>query len=90
MTISGKRVLAVVPARGGSKGLPGKNIQDLGGKPLIQWSIKSAQSSIYIDKVVVSTDNEDIAKSLEILLISLGKSLNGILTRRLNTSLFIA
>ncbi len=61
MTISGKRVLAVVPARGGSKGLPGKNIQDLGGKPLIQWSIKAAQSSVYIDKVVVSTDDEDIA-----------------------------
>ncbi|HRD69470.1 MAG TPA: acylneuraminate cytidylyltransferase family protein [Legionella sp.] len=60
--INQKRVLAVIPARGGSKGLPGKNIRPLGGIPLIAWPIKAALSSKYIDRVVVSTDAEPIAK----------------------------
>jgi N-acylneuraminate cytidylyltransferase len=52
--------LAVIPARGGSKGLPGKNIRNLHDKPLIGWSIEAGLSSGLIDKVVVSTDAADI------------------------------
>lgn len=59
--INGKRVLGIVPARGGSKGLPGKNIRDLCGKPLIAWSIEQGLACEYIDKVLVSTDSEEIA-----------------------------
>jgi len=58
--IEARTVLAVIPARGGSKGFPGKNIADLGGKPLIAWSIKAGQSSRCVDRVVVSSDNEEI------------------------------
>ena len=54
--------LCVISARGGSKGVPGKNIRPLLGKPLIAWSIEQAQSCALIDHVVVSTDNEEIAK----------------------------
>jgi len=57
----GKEILAVIPARGGSKGLPGKNIRRLGDKPLIAWSIEAAQGSRYVDAVIVSTDSEGIA-----------------------------
>lgn len=56
------RVLAVVPARGGSKGLPGKNIRPLSGKPLIAWSIEQALDAQSIDLVVVSTDDQEIAE----------------------------
>ena len=57
----GKSFLAVIPARGGSKGLPGKNIKPLLGQPLIAWSIESGLKSTYIDKVIVSTDDQEIA-----------------------------
>jgi CMP-N,N'-diacetyllegionaminic acid synthase len=57
----GKRILALIPARGGSKGLPGKNIRKLAGKPLLGWSVEQALASKRIDKVMVSTDNETIA-----------------------------
>jgi CMP-N,N'-diacetyllegionaminic acid synthase len=60
--INSKSVLAVVPARAGSKGLPGKNIKDLCGKPLIAWTIEKALKSIYIDEIVVSTDSKEIAE----------------------------
>ena len=53
--IEGKRVLAVIPARGGSKGIKNKNIRDLRGKPLIAYSILAGKQSKYIDRVVVST-----------------------------------
>ena len=56
-----KKILALIPARGGSKGLPGKNIKPLSGKPLIAWSIGEAKKSKYIDRIVVSTDSEEIA-----------------------------
>ncbi len=56
-----KRVLAIIPARGGSKRLPGKNIKLLNGKPLIAHSIEFAINSGVIDKLIVSTDSEDIA-----------------------------
>ncbi|GFE58479.1 cytidylyltransferase domain-containing protein [Geobacter sp. AOG1] len=59
--INRKRVLAVIPARGGSKGLPGKNIKELCGKPLIAWSIEAGRESRYIDRLVVSTDSDEIA-----------------------------
>ena len=58
--INGKTVLAIIPARGGSKGLPGKNIKDLCGKPLIGWTIEKAKKSRYLDEVVVTTDCEKI------------------------------
>lgn len=59
--IEGKTVLAVIPARGGSKRLPRKNCLLLHGKPLIAYSIEAAKQSSYIDEVVVSTDDEGIA-----------------------------
>lgn len=59
--INEKRIIAIVPARGGSKGLPGKNIKKLCGKPLIAWSIEAGLGSQYIDEVVVTTDSEEIA-----------------------------
>lgn len=49
-------------ARGGSKGLPGKNIRMLAGKPLIAWSIEHAKAVSCIDRVIVSTDSEEIAE----------------------------
>jgi CMP-N-acetylneuraminic acid synthetase len=52
--------IAIIPARGGSKGLPGKNIKLLNNKPLIAWSIESALQSKKIDRVIVSTDSDDI------------------------------
>jgi len=58
----GKNILGLIPARGGSKGLPGKNIKPLLGKPLIAWTIGQALASKYLDRVVVSTDNEGIAE----------------------------
>ncbi len=56
------RILAIIPARGGSKGIPHKNIIDLCGKPLIYYSINAALKSKYIDYVMVSTDDEKIAE----------------------------
>lgn len=53
--------LAIIPARGGSKGLPGKNIRLLLDKPLIQYSIEAAQNSGCVDEVVVTTDSEHIS-----------------------------
>ncbi len=58
---NGKVVLCIIPARGGSKGLPGKNIKELLGKPLIAYSIEQARHSKYIDRVVVSTESAAIA-----------------------------
>lgn len=56
-----KRILAIIPARGGSKGLPNKNIKLLNGKPLIAWTILKAINSKYIDEVFVTTDSKEIA-----------------------------
>lgn len=58
--IDGKKVLAVIPARGGSKGLPGKNIRKMAGKPLIAWTIKEAQKSKYIDRLILSSEDKEI------------------------------
>jgi len=58
----GRRILGLIPARGGSKGLPGKNIRPLLGKPLIAWTIEQARRSSLLDEVVVSTDSRAIAR----------------------------
>ena len=55
-------MIAIIPARGGSKGLPGKNILPLCGKPMIAYTIEAAKHSKYIDHVIVSTDDDMIAK----------------------------
>ena len=60
--IKNKRVLAVIPARGGSKRLPRKNVLDLAGKPLIAWTIEAGLRSRYVDSVVVSSDDNEILK----------------------------
>ena len=57
-----QKVVAIIPARGGSKGVPRKNIRDLAGKPLIAYTIEVAKKSRYIDSIIVSTDDEEIAK----------------------------
>ncbi len=54
-------VLAVIPARGGSKGLPGKNIRELQGRPLVAWSIVEALKARNVTRVIVSTDDPEIA-----------------------------
>jgi CMP-N,N'-diacetyllegionaminic acid synthase len=59
--INGQKVLGLVPARGGSKGIPRKNIRLLGGKPLIAWTLDEAKKSKYIDRLVCSTDDDEIA-----------------------------
>jgi CMP-N-acetylneuraminic acid synthetase len=56
-----KKCLAIITARGGSKGLPGKNIKVLLGKPLIVWTIEKSLESQYLDRVIVSTDSDEIA-----------------------------
>ena len=57
---NGKTFLAIIPARGGSKGLPRKNILPLLGKPLIGWTIEQAKKSKYLDRIIVSTEDEEI------------------------------
>ena len=57
-----KKILGVITARGGSKGIPGKNIKDLGGKPLIAYTIEVAKESKLITDLILSTDNEEIIK----------------------------
>ncbi len=63
--MTGPSVLALVPARGGSKGLPRKNLQPQGGQPLIAWTIAAALEAKAVDAVVVSTDDEEIAAVAE-------------------------
>lgn len=57
---SGKKFIAIIPARGGSKRLPGKNVKPLCGKSLVSWAIESAKKSSYIDTVVVSTNDTQV------------------------------
>jgi CMP-N,N'-diacetyllegionaminic acid synthase len=54
------KVLAIIPARGGSKGVARKNIREVGGKPLIAWTIEAANNSKYISKTIVSSDDSEI------------------------------
>lgn len=61
-----KKILAIIPARGGSTRLPRKNVLPLAGKPLINWSIEAALHSHFISKVVVSSDDEEILSTARI------------------------
>ena len=56
-----KMILAIIPARGGSKGIPGKNIKPISGKPLLAWTIEAVKESELVDRYVVSTEDEEIA-----------------------------
>ncbi|NEV93936.1 acylneuraminate cytidylyltransferase family protein [Psychroflexus sp. YR1-1] len=56
------KILGIIPARGGSKGVPGKNIKDLGGKPLLAYTVESAKQSKLINRLIVSSENENIIK----------------------------
>lgn len=60
--IQGKSVMAIIPARGGSKRIPGKNLRDIAGKPMIQWTIDAAKGSQYLDTIAVSTEDPAIVK----------------------------
>jgi CMP-N,N'-diacetyllegionaminic acid synthase len=60
--IKNNKILGIIPARGGSKGLPGKNILNLCSKPLIAWTIEEAKKSTIIDKLIVSTDDQKVAE----------------------------
>ena len=61
------KILGIIPARGGSKGVPGKNIKLLGGKPLLQYTSDIALKSNLLDKVIVSSDDDAIIKVAESL-----------------------
>jgi CMP-N-acetylneuraminic acid synthetase len=60
--LKSKKILAIIPARGGSKRLPGKNIKPFFNRPLIAWTIENAKKSKFINKLIVSTDNKNIAE----------------------------
>ena len=62
MQKSHKKILGLITARGGSKGIPGKNIKKLAGKPLIVYTIEAAQASGVFDRIIISTDDEKIAE----------------------------
>ena len=63
--INGQVVVALIPARGGSKGFPGKNLARLAGRSLIEWAVTCAQESRYVDRIILSTDSPDIAQEGE-------------------------
>lgn len=56
------KIIAIIPARGGSKGIPKKNIKSLAGKPMVAYTIEAALKSEYLDRTIVSTDDEKIAE----------------------------
>lgn len=62
--INNRKVYAIIPARGGSKGVPKKNIKELNGIPLINYSIEYALSSPYIDAIIITTDCDDIKNKI--------------------------
>lgn len=61
------KILGIIPARGGSKGVPGKNIKILGTKPLIQYTLDAARQSSLLTKIIVSTDDDSIADCVKSL-----------------------
>lgn len=65
--IGAKRVLAVIPARGGSKGVPRKNLRQVCGKPLLAFSVEAARESRYIDLLIVSTEDPEIQGAAQAL-----------------------
>lgn len=62
MNKNNQRVLGIIPARGGSKRLPGKNVMPLQGKPLIAWTIEAGLTATCIDRLILSTDDAEISK----------------------------
>ena len=56
------KILGIIPARGGSKSIPRKNIKELGGKPLIAWTIEAAKASGVLDRAILTTDDDEIAE----------------------------
>ncbi|ATW25676.1 cytidylyltransferase domain-containing protein [Candidatus Formimonas warabiya] len=60
--INNQKILGLIPARGGSKGVPRKNIRHVAGKPLIAWTIEEAKKSKYIDRLILSSEDEEIIK----------------------------
>lgn len=76
--IENQKVIALIPARGGSKGIKEKNIKPLAGKPLILWTIEEAQKSKYIDEIYVSTDSrkiKDVVKTAKVNILDRPKEL---------------
>jgi N-acylneuraminate cytidylyltransferase len=63
--LGGKKILGLVCARGGSKGILKKNLKQLGGKPLVAWSIEAGRDCPFIDRLIVSTDDDEIASVSE-------------------------
>jgi N-acylneuraminate cytidylyltransferase len=63
--INKRKVLALITARAGSKGIPGKNIKLLAGRPLIVWTIAAARQSRYVDRLIISSDGTDIIRIAE-------------------------
>lgn len=61
-SLANKRIIAFIPVRGGSKGILGKNIKEINGKPLLYWVAKAASECSYIEDVYVSTDDDKIAE----------------------------
>lgn len=59
------KIIAIIPARGGSKRVPKKNIKELKGKPLIEWTLEAAYKSKLLDEVIVSTDDKDIEEFIK-------------------------
>lgn len=78
--INDKKVLAIIPARAGSKGVPGKNYQPVNGLPMVEWSIRAALSSDYIDMVIVTSNCPNVKAVTEIYTKSFGKKV-GYLSR---------
>jgi len=60
--INGKSIIGIITARGGSKGIPGKNIKLIAGKPLIAWTIEEANKSKYIDRLILSSEDVNIIR----------------------------
>lgn len=60
--INGRTVLGIIPARGGSKGVPQKNLRHLAGKPLVAWTIEEATKSKYVDRIILSSENQEVIK----------------------------
>ena len=59
------KLICLICCRGGSKGIPGKNIKEFAGKPLLHWTLDNAINAKIFDNIIVSTDSPDIAKSAE-------------------------
>jgi N-acylneuraminate cytidylyltransferase len=60
--IQGSSILAIIPARGGSKGVPRKNLREIAGKPLIAWAIEAGRKSQYIDRLILSSEDPEIIR----------------------------